>query len=154
MRTIALQFGFLILACFALLQVTRYTLFTQRLVDEAWTALFALIFVVLGLGLYRYFGPVREVKVPVEVPLESASAPMPSPASAEEKEKRSLALGISKREYEVLTLIAQGLSNQQIAGQLYISESTVKSHVSKLLVKLEAKRRTQAVSKAQQVGIL
>ena len=63
-------------------------------------------------------------------------------------------LGISNREYEVLELIGKGHSNQEIAQQLFISESTVKSHVSNLLSKLDAKRRTQALTNAKAQGIL
>jgi len=54
----------------------------------------------------------------------------------------------------VLQKIAEGLSNQEIAEQLYISETTVKSHVSNLLAKLDAKRRTQAVRNAREMGVL
>lgn len=63
-------------------------------------------------------------------------------------------LGISKREYEVLQKINDGLSNQEIATTLFISESTVKTHVSNLLSKLDARRRTQAITKAKELGIL
>ncbi len=63
-------------------------------------------------------------------------------------------LGISKREYEVLVQIGKGLSNQEIAKTLFVSESTVKTHVSNLLVKLDAKRRTQALQKAKELQIL
>ena len=63
-------------------------------------------------------------------------------------------LEISKREYEVLQAIAQGLSNKEIAAQLFVSESTIKTHVSSLLVKLNAKRRTQAIQIAKELHIL
>ena len=63
-------------------------------------------------------------------------------------------LGLSKREYEVLKEIANGLSNKQIADRLFVSESTVKTHVSNVLLKLDAKRRTQAIRVAKQMGIL
>ena len=63
-------------------------------------------------------------------------------------------LGISEREHEVLVLVASGLSNQEIADRLFIAETTVKSHVSSLLAKLDARRRTEAVSRAQDEGIL
>jgi len=56
--------------------------------------------------------------------------------------------GISKREYEVLELIAAGLSNQQIADKLFVSLNTVKTHSSRVFEKLEVSRRTQAVEKA------
>lgn len=63
-------------------------------------------------------------------------------------------LGISKREYEVLELISKGLSNKEIADTLFVSESTIKTHVSNLLVKLDAKRRTQAIQKAKKLQII
>jgi NarL family two-component system response regulator LiaR len=63
-------------------------------------------------------------------------------------------LGISKREYEVLELIAQGLSNQEIADKLFVSLNTVKTHSSNLFIKLEVRRRTQAVRRAKELGLL
>jgi DNA-binding NarL/FixJ family response regulator len=63
-------------------------------------------------------------------------------------------LGISKREYEVLELIAQGLSNQEIAEKLFVSLNTVKTHSSNLFMKLDARRRTQAVLRAKELGLL
>jgi two-component system, NarL family, response regulator LiaR len=63
-------------------------------------------------------------------------------------------LGISKREYEVLELIAQGLSNQEIAERLFVSTSTVKTHVSNVLAKLDARRRTQAIQRAKELHII
>ncbi len=57
--------------------------------------------------------------------------------------------GISKREYEVLELMAKGLSNQEIADKLFVSLNTVKTHTSNLFIKLEVKRRTQAIQKAK-----
>jgi len=57
--------------------------------------------------------------------------------------------GISKREYEVLELIAAGLSNQDIADRLFVSPSTVKTHVSSVLAKLDASRRTEAIARAK-----
>ncbi|WP_160286295.1 LuxR C-terminal-related transcriptional regulator [Pseudomonas knackmussii] len=61
---------------------------------------------------------------------------------------------LSDREIEVLRLVAEGLSNQEIAEQLFISVFTVKSHVQRLSMKLEVKRRTQAIAKAKSLGIL
>ena len=63
-------------------------------------------------------------------------------------------LGISKREYEVLEQIAQGLSNKEIAEKLFVSESTVKTHVSNIFVKLDAQRRTQAIQIAKELAII
>lgn len=63
-------------------------------------------------------------------------------------------LGISKRELEVLQLMAQGLSNQEIAEQLFVSLNTIKTHISNLFAKLEVKRRTQAVELAKKLAII
>jgi two-component system, NarL family, response regulator LiaR len=63
-------------------------------------------------------------------------------------------LGISKREYEVLELMAQGLSNQEIADKLFVSLNTVKTHSSNLFMKLDARRRTQAIHRAKELGLL
>lgn len=62
--------------------------------------------------------------------------------------------GLTERELEVLQLLGQGLLNKQIAGQLLISERTVKFHVSSILGKLGAGNRTEAVSMAIHQGIL
>lgn len=61
---------------------------------------------------------------------------------------------ISTRELEVLQLMAKGLSNQEIANALFVSVSTVKTHISNLFFKLEASRRTQAVEKAKNLGLI
>jgi LuxR family maltose regulon positive regulatory protein len=61
---------------------------------------------------------------------------------------------LSERELEVLRLIAAGLSNQEIAQELVIAVSTVKSHINHIYGKLGAKSRTQAIAKAQTLGLL
>jgi NarL family two-component system response regulator LiaR len=63
-------------------------------------------------------------------------------------------LGISKRELEVLELISQGLSNQQIADKLFVSLNTIKTHSSNLFIKLGASRRTQAVQRAKELKLI
>ena len=63
-------------------------------------------------------------------------------------------MSISKREYEVLKLIAQGLSNREISERLFVSINTVKTHSSNLFVKLNARRRTEAVKRAQELTLL
>jgi two-component system, NarL family, response regulator LiaR len=61
---------------------------------------------------------------------------------------------ISKREYEVLELMATGLSNQEIADKLFVSLNTVKTHLSNLFIKLDAKRRTQAIQRAKELRLI
>jgi DNA-binding NarL/FixJ family response regulator len=62
--------------------------------------------------------------------------------------------GLSKREIEVLESLAQGMTTTQIADHLYISENTVKTHVRRILEKLDAGNRTEAVSKATMMGLI
>ena len=62
-------------------------------------------------------------------------------------------LGLSQREYEVLCAVCKGFSNREIAESLYITESTVKTHVSNLLVKLDARRRTELMHKARALNL-
>lgn len=63
-------------------------------------------------------------------------------------------LGLSDRELDVLMLLAEGLSNQDIADRLFISKNTVKTHLSNIFSKLDARRRTQAIKKARSLKII
>jgi len=63
-------------------------------------------------------------------------------------------LELSKRELEILSLLAQGHSNQEIAAKLFISLSTVKTHIQNLFEKLDVKRRIQAVEKAKRLNLI
>ena len=63
-------------------------------------------------------------------------------------------LGVSKRELEVLQLMAEGLSNQEIAKQLFVSLNTIKTHSSKIFEKMDVQRRTQAVEKAKRLRLI
>jgi ATP/maltotriose-dependent transcriptional regulator MalT len=63
-------------------------------------------------------------------------------------------LGLSRREYQVLELIAAGHSNQEIANELFVSMSTVKTHVSNILTKLDSRRRTEAIARAKEMRII
>jgi len=82
--------------------------------------------------------------------IESASAPQFFTLS----EKRQAELGITPRELEILELIANGLSNREIAEKLFVSENTVKTHSSRLFDKLSARRRTQAVQLGKELGLI
>lgn len=80
----------------------------------------------------------------IERSLANADAPIPSPALDE----------LSAREHEVLDLLARGLTNSEIATKLFVGEATVKSHVSKVLQKLELRDRVQAVVFAYEHGVV
>jgi DNA-binding NarL/FixJ family response regulator len=70
------------------------------------------------------------------------------------RREQPLAEPLSMREMEVLVLLAEGLSNREIAERLYIAPGTVKNHVSNILSKLDVRDRTQAVLRAQEIGLL
>lgn len=63
-------------------------------------------------------------------------------------------LGLSAREMEVLALIADGLSNKEMASRLHVSPNTIKTHVARVLDKLEVSRRTAALARARELGLL
>ncbi len=71
-----------------------------------------------------------------------------------DSEPAELSVSLSERELEVLRKIAQGLSNQEIADQLFISLHTVKTHARKINVKLAAKSRTQAIHRAKELQLI
>jgi two-component system, NarL family, response regulator LiaR len=106
-------------------------------------ALFAALGIWLGLKLTRPKETVviKEVQVPTGGPFVQNTA-------------RIEALGLTPRELEILQLIASGLSNREIASQLFVSENTVKTHSSRVFDKLNARRRTQAVQIAKQQGLI
>jgi DNA-binding NarL/FixJ family response regulator len=76
------------------------------------------------------------------------------PRSSDGNPQAQAALGISPSELTVLREIATGRSNKEIAAHLNVSPNTVKTHVSRLFEKLGARRRTDAVNKARQLGIV
>ncbi|MFD7928932.1 response regulator transcription factor, partial [Streptomyces sp. NPDC059742] len=79
--------------------------------------------------------------------------PAPGPAVPEVRAPRPVA-GITEREREVLTLVGRGLSNGEIAEELFISAATAKSHVSRLFTKLGARDRVQLVITAYEMGLV
>jgi DNA-binding CsgD family transcriptional regulator len=106
-------------------------------------ALFAGVGVWLGLKLTRIKEKVVIKEVPIAVPERFTL-----------NQSRLQELGITPRELEILELIARGLSNREIAEQLFVSENTVKTHSSRLFDKLSARRRTQAVQLGKEFGLI
>jgi DNA-binding CsgD family transcriptional regulator len=121
----------------AVLELSKYRLLLADRAVEAYAALVAVLFAAVGLWIGRTLRRRPEVVVrEIEVP---------APAEFVRDEAAAARLGVTPRELEILERIAAGLSNREIAEQLFVSENTVKTHVGRLFGKLGAARRTQAV---------
>jgi DNA-binding CsgD family transcriptional regulator len=114
---------------------------------EIYAGLVAVIFASLGIWLGLKLTKKQEVLVVKEVPV-----PATQPFTLNEQRLKDL--GITRRELEILELIAQGMSNREIADKLFVSENTVKTHSSRLFDKLSARRRTQAVQIGKEMGLI
>jgi two-component system, NarL family, response regulator LiaR len=134
----------------ALLQWTQYRFLVIEHSGEIYGALIAAIFAGLGIWLGLRIKSARERIVVQEVPVPVAQAA--APFSPNDKKREDLS--ITRRELEILELVAQGLSNREIAEKLFVSENTVKTHCSRAFDKLGAKRRTQAVQMGKELGLL
>jgi len=118
---------------------------------EMYVGAIALIFTALGIWL-----ALKLIKPKVQI-IEHIIEKVHQPESTDTfklNEDTLNELGLSKRELEVLQLMATGLSNQEIAGQLFVSLNTIKTHTSKVFEKLDVKRRTQAVEKAKRLSLI
>ncbi len=139
----------------ATLQYTEYRFVVIEHSVELYSALVAILFATfgiwLGLRITRRRETIRETVVVKEVliPAKASSAGPFAPDAAQQQ-----SLGITARELEILTLVARGLSNREIATELFVSENTVKTHCSRAFDKLGAARRTQAVQRGKELGLL
>jgi DNA-binding CsgD family transcriptional regulator len=146
-----LVYGLLGGVLIAVLKVIEYRFLVIEHSFEIYGGLVALVFSALGLWIglkltgTRETIVVREVQVPVE-------APVAGPWVRDERQVEQL--GITPRELDILEAIAAGLSNREIAERLYVSENTVKTHAGRLFEKLSARRRTQAVQRAKEAGLI
>ena len=134
-KTIAV-FGLLILALLILFQLSKFSVFSGDLKIEIIIAIVAINF--FFIGAYIYKKSIHNKALPKNV------------IDTNKIEE----LEITIREYEVLKHISEGLSNKEIGEKLFVSESTIKTHVSNLLLKLNAKRRTEAVKNAKEYQII
>jgi len=130
-----------------LLKLVEYRFLVIEHSVEIYGGLIALLFAALGIWLGLKLTRKTETIVVKEVLL-------PAPATFTLNETRLRELGITRRELEILELIAGGLSNREIAERLFVSENTVKTHSSRLFDKLSAKRRTQAVQLGKKFGLI
>ncbi|MFN5170897.1 MAG: response regulator transcription factor [Cyclobacteriaceae bacterium] len=121
------------------LKFIEYRFFVRDLSIEFYIGLVAILFTTLGIWAGLKLTRKKVVMVGPEFVL-----------NATELQR----LGISKREHEVLELMAQGFSNQEIADKLFVSLNTVKTHTSNLFLKLQVSRRTQAVQRGKELRLI
>jgi ATP/maltotriose-dependent transcriptional regulator MalT len=131
----------------AVLKLVEYRFLVVEHSMEMYGGLIALLFAILGLWLGLKLTRKQEVFVIKEVAVSTAT-----PFALNEERLRELS--ITPRELEILALIANGMSNREIADKLFVSENTVKTHSSRLFDKLSAKRRTQAVQIGKELGLI
>ena len=136
MKRTILAFGLLVFALLVLFKISKHTYLAGDTSIEIIISVIALVFFFIGIYI-------NKKSVNKNIPLQ-----------IEVNYKKIKELNISNREYEVLCEIANGLSNQEIADKLFVSESTIKTHVSTILVKLNAKRRTQAIQISKELQLL
>ena len=143
MRPIIIGFGLLILCLLILFKIGEVNFTKGNVRLEVIVAIVALIFFFVGV----YFNNQSQKKISA-----NSSEPLVSGQSIDYDQIKKV--GLTQREHDVLVKMADGLSNQEIAEHLFLSESTVKTHVSNILFKLDAKRRTQAVQAAKKLKIV
>ena len=127
-----LLYGLLMGGLLLVLQLVQYKIVIRDISIELFGGLIALVFLALGIwvGIIIY-------------------------------QKKSLSgqfanvkLGLSRREMEVLELLAEGYSNQEIGDKLFVSLNTIKTHIASIYQKLNVRRRTQAIQKAQELALI
>ena len=133
----------------AALKVIEYRFLVVEHSLEIYGGIVAAIFAGLGVWLGLKLTKTRETVVVREIPVA-----VPAPTQFVRDEARQEQLGITRRELEILELIAAGLSNKEIASMVYVSENTVKTHAASVFEKLNARRRTQAVQLAKEAGLI
>jgi len=139
MRKIVILYGIVLAALTALLKFIEYRYIVRDLSLEFYLGIVAVLFASLGI-----WAGLRLTRRNIIITRSDFKF------NAEELGRR----GITRREFEVLELMAQGLSNREIADKLFVSLNTIKSHSSMLYMKLDARRRTQAISRAKELQLL
>ncbi|MBD3638200.1 MAG: response regulator transcription factor [Crocinitomicaceae bacterium] len=138
MTKTVLSFGLLIAALLALFQLGKYKFFEGDITMEVVVSVAAILFFFIGL----YFR--KKQLTSKETGLEYGQI----------DHQKLKELNISDREQEVLQELANGLSNKEIADKLFVSESTVKTHVSNIYTKLKVQRRPQAILKSKEMKLV
>ena len=130
----------------ATLKIVEYRFLVVEHSLEIYGGVVALVFAAVGVRLGLTLTRTKEVVVVREVPVPAGPF-VRNDSKAEE-------LGLTARELEILQHIALGMSTKEIAGALFVSENTVKTHASRLFDKLGVNRRTQAVHVSKRLGLI
>jgi NarL family two-component system response regulator LiaR len=154
MKRHVLIFGLVGGLLIAILQYSEYRFVIIEHSVEVYVALVAILFAGFGIWLGLRIARRRELtpEPVVREALVRAEAAVHKPFTPDAANQQ--AFGITARELEILTLIARGFSNREIATQLFVSENTVKTHCARTFEKLGAARRTQAVQRCKELGLL
>jgi DNA-binding NarL/FixJ family response regulator len=134
-------YGIILGVSIAVLKVIEYRFLIYDHAVEIYGGIVALIFTIVGIWIGSKI-------------IRAKSNTIQTSSQFILSEKNLEKLGISPREMEVLELIASGLSNQEIADKLFVSINTVKTHSSNLFIKLDVRRRTEAIQKARTLQLI
>jgi two-component system, NarL family, response regulator LiaR len=154
MKRHALIFGLVGGLLIATLQYTEYRFIVIEHSIELYGALIAILFAIFGIWLGLRITRNRKTIVVTKILAPDSGRGVESASSFAPNSTQQKSLSITARELEILSLIARGLSNREIATQLFVSENTVKTHCSRAFDKLGATRRTQAVRRGKELGLL
>lgn len=146
-----LWFGGAIALLLVVLQLLQYRLLLVHQSWELYIAAIALVFTLLGIWLANKLTSPRERTIIKEIIVEKEVGATPALAG---DSIAATDTGLSSREMDVLRLMAEGLSNQEIADRLFVSLNTVKTHSSRIFEKLDVKRRTQAIETARRLHLI
>jgi len=147
MRKHVLLYGLIGGVLIAGLKLIEYRWLVVQYSVEIYGALVAAVFASLGIWLGLRHTRHKETVVVREILV-------PAPDKFVRDQSKLESLGITPRELEILQLIAEGLSNKEIAERVYVSENTVKTHSSSVFSKLGARRRTQAVQLGKELRLI
>ena len=146
-RKTILLYGLIGGVLIAVLKLIEYRFLVLEHSLEIYGGIVALIFAAVGIWL-----GLKLKKTKTEVVVREVPVPVTGPFIR--NEARVAELGMTPREIEILEAMAAGLSNKEIGERLFVSENTVKTHAARVFSKLSASRRTQAVQKAKEAGLI
>ena len=137
MKKTVIIYSIILLVLLFILKIISYRYFIGRLPIEVYIGIIAIGFTIFGIWIALKITKGKDSYFEKKINTAAIDS-----------------LEISKRELDVLNLIVRGMSNQEIADKLFISLSTVKTHTSNLFVKMDVKRRTQAIQKALDLNLV